>query len=51
MNQKDLAKTFMMISNNKKPFGFHNFHKNISALRVKEHWVQVLCWMGSAVTR
>ena len=32
MNQKELTKTFMMISNWKKPFGLHGFYKNNSAL-------------------
>ena len=35
MNQKELTKTFMLISNWEKPFGFHNFHIKISASRVK----------------
>ena len=29
MNQKELTKTFMMISNEKKPFGLHSLYKNI----------------------
>ena len=29
MNQKELAKTFMMISNWKKPFGLQGFHNKI----------------------
>ena len=32
MNQKELTKTFMMISNGLKPFGLHDFHKINSAL-------------------
>ena len=28
MNQKELTKTFMMISNLKKPFGVHGIFKN-----------------------
>ena len=33
MNQKELTKTFMMISNWKKPFGLHNFHKKIQRFK------------------
>ena len=33
MNQKELTKTFMMISNWIKPFGLHGLYKNISALK------------------
>ena len=32
MNRKELTKTFMMISNWKKPFGLHGLYKAISAL-------------------
>ena len=32
MNQKELTKTFMMISNGLKPFGLHDFYKINSAL-------------------
>ena len=35
MNQKEPTKTFVMISNWKKPFGLHGLHKKYSALRVK----------------
>ena len=36
MNQKELMKTFMMISKLKKPFGLHGFcKKEFSASRVK----------------
>ena len=30
MNQKELTKTFMMISNCQKPFDLHDLYKNIS---------------------
>ena len=33
MNRKEVTKTFMMISNWIKPFGFHSFYKNNSALQ------------------
>ena len=33
MNQKELNKTFMMISNFKKPFDFHDSYKINSALQ------------------
>ena len=33
MNRKELTKTFMMISNWKKPICFHGLYKNISALQ------------------
>ena len=33
MNQKDLIKTFMMISNWKNPFDLRGVYKNISALQ------------------
>ena len=33
MNQKELTKTFMMISNWKKTFGLHGFYKNIQRLK------------------
>ena len=33
MNRKELNMTFMMISDWKKTFGLHGFHKNISALK------------------
>ena len=32
MNQKELTKTFMMISTWKKPSDLHGLHKHISAL-------------------
>ena len=32
MNQKELTKTFMMISNGSKRFGLHDFYKINSAL-------------------
>ena len=32
MNRKELAKTFMMISNWKTPFDLHGFYVNILAL-------------------
>ena len=32
MKQKELTKTFMVISNWKKPFGFQGLYINISAL-------------------
>ena len=32
MKQKELTKTFMMISNWKKAFGLHGLYKNITAL-------------------
>ena len=44
MNQKELTKTFMLISNWKKTFGVQGFHKNnFSALRVKNRKVNVDC--------
>ena len=36
MNQKELTKTFMVISNWKKLFGFHGLYKYISALYMLE---------------
>ena len=33
MNQKELTKTFMMISNWNKPFGPHGFKKNIQRFK------------------
>ena len=33
MNQKEITKTVMMISNCKKPFGLQGFHKNFLALQ------------------
>ena len=32
MNQKELTKTFIKISNRKKPFAFHHFQKKIQRL-------------------
>ena len=44
MNQKELTKTFMMISNLKKPFGLHGLYENNSALKgLKSRW---LLWPG-----
>ena len=33
MKQKELTKTFIMISNWKNPFGFYGLYKNMSALK------------------
>ena len=33
MNQKEQTKTFIMISNWKKPFGIHEFLKNIQRFK------------------
>ena len=39
MNQKELTKTFVMISNRKNPFVRHGFYKKkFSALRVKKNY-------------
>ena len=35
MNRKELTKTFMMISNGKKPFDLQGFHKKIQRLTGK----------------
>ena len=41
MNRKEVTKTFMMISNRKKPFGFHDFHEKFSASRVENTAISI----------
>ena len=41
MNEKELTKSFVMISNRKKRFGLQGFHKKFSALRIKQEQISV----------
>ena len=43
MNQKELNKIFMMISNWQKPFGLHGLHKILSALMFKQELYALIC--------
>ena len=50
MKQKVLSKTFMMISNWKKPFGLHGLYEDMSALyELKLSWLVRLCDSSSCL--
>ena len=49
MTQKDLTKTFMMISNWTKPFGLHGIYKTISALWKK--LPQLYCLLNAKIRK